>query len=227
MLLLLERGPLRRAIRALSKARAAESSLARSSDGNLFDRALGCGTLVYAPASNVLSGTLDARPAPERMRAVLGAASAPGCSTIVFVAPSSGTYDTEIELLRRSGKPYVVVSTPPLLEEIAAEIGKTETSALWIPRTGRMEVARAADVAEMVFAASETEFQGRVMKVPSRSADLATLFRDAAAQSAKPIRVFPVWPALHRAVRPIARFLRGREPKALTLAAELERRLAV
>src|ERR1044071_1615504 len=170
MLLLVERGPLRRAIRELAKNRARKSSLARWSDENLFERALGCGTLVYAPASNLLSGTLDARPAPDRMRAVLGAACAPGCSTIVFVAPSSGTYDAELELLRRSGKPYVVVSTPPLLEELASEIAKTETRALWVPRTGNIEVAFAADVAESVFSASETELQGRVMRVPTRSA---------------------------------------------------------
>lgn len=222
MLLLLERSPLRRVLRELAKSRDIPVALGRPGDDALFERALGCDTIVYAPASSLLSGTLEPRPDPGRMRRVIGAAHAPGCSLIVLVVPAAGTYDTELDVLRRSGKPYVVVTAPPLIEELSAEIAKTDAAALWLPRTGNIDVGRAVDLAETVLEASRAENHGGVTAAPSRKADLATLFREAAAESPKPVRVVPVWPPLHRAIRPIARWLRGSEPSVLTLAARLE-----
>jgi hypothetical protein len=226
MLVLLGRGPLRRALRSLAESRDVPLSVAKPHDESLFERALGCDAVIYAPASNVLAGTLTPKPAPERMRSVVGASSAPGCSMIVAVVPNSGAYDTELDVLRRSGKPYAIVKTAPLIDEVAAEVASADANALFVPRTGNVEVARASDVAEVIFAAVGAESHGGVSTVPCRSVDLATLFREAAAFSAKPVRVLGVWPPLHRAVRPVARWLRGGEPRALTLAMDLEERLA-
>lgn len=128
----------------------------------------------------------------------------------------------ELDVLRRAGKPYVVVSAPPLLEEIGATIAG-DAGTLWIPESGSIEAAHASDVARAVLAASESEYQGRVERVHGDQMDLATLFREAAGTSAREVRVRGVWPPLHRAIRPVARWLRRGEPPGLSLASELER----
>lgn len=225
MLLLLSKSPLRKAIRELLRSEGLACSLARPDADDLFEQAAGCETIIYAPSSTLLDGTLAGTPRPDRMRAVLGAANAPGCSTVVVVVPSTEAYEPELDVLRRAGKPYVVVVAPPLIEEVGARIAG-DAGTLWIPETGAIEGAHASDVARAVLDACESEYQGRVERVRGEQMDLATLFREAADASARKVRVRGVWPPLHRAIRPVARWLRGEEPHALSLASDLERACA-
>jgi hypothetical protein len=74
--------------------------------------------VVDAPAARLLDGFLDPQPDPARMRRALGAASAPGVGSIVVVVPIGRAYDTEIDVLRRHGKPFVIVESPLLFEEV-------------------------------------------------------------------------------------------------------------
>lgn len=226
MLLLLDKSPLRRAVRALLRARSLPYTLGNDRAPDLFERALDCDTLVYAPTSNLLAGWLEPRPDPERMRTVLAASCAPGCSTLVVVVPSAAAYEPELDILRRDGKPYVIVEAMPLVEEFGCEIAKAGATPLWLPRSGSVPVTRADAVARAVLDASETEFQGRVHVVPATPHDLATLFRDAARATGAGVRVHAVWPPLHRIMRPVARWVLGTEPPALALAAKLEQQSA-
>lgn len=227
MLLVLAKTPLRKAIRSALRERGIPMTSGRPDSEDLFERALDCDTLVYAPASNLLKGTLQPRPRPDRMRAVLRAANAPGCSTVVVVVPDVPSYQSEIDVLQSSGKPYVVVCAPPMVEEIGAQVASDGAGSLWIPRGGSVRASDARDVARAVLRASETEWQGRIETVESRETDLATLFRHAAESVGGRVRVHPVWPPLHRVIRPVARWLRRGEPRALSLASSLERHHAI
>lgn len=221
MLLVMRKGPLRKAIRGAATARGRDCQLASPLADDLFERALGREALVYAPARSLLSGWLQPAPDPDRMRRVVGAAAAPGCSLVVCILPAGTGHDAEVEVLRRSGKPYIIVSAPPLLEEVGLELARTG-SAVWIPRGGRVRVASAEAVARAALDATESEWQGRVERVEGDVLDLPEAFERAARTTRRDIRVHAVWPPLHRVALPVARWLSGgREPPASKLAGAL------
>jgi len=224
MLLLVEKSPLRKAIRNLLSERGYDHALGNPNTEHLFDKALGCETIIYAPTSSMLFGSLAPEPTPARMRAVVGAANAPGCKSIVVVVPKSGDYEPELDVLRRDGKPYVIVRAPPLVEEVGAELANGDHDSLWIAKGGNVEAAHAKEVAEVVLAAVHSQYHGRVEDVQGAHMDMATLFREAAHVGGSQVRVHSVWPPLHRIVRPVARWFNGGEPAALTLAVTLENR---
>lgn len=210
-------GPLRIAIADRLRAMGLSANAAVPRD-DWFEAAMGAECVVYAPAARLLDGLLDPQPDPARMRRALGAASAPGVGSIVVVVPIGRAYDTEIDVLRRHGKPFVIVESPLLFEEVAAHLHESD---LWLPRSGRVAACAATDVAELVATAVAEEPHGRTLTVDAVEMDLATLFRRAADTTAGNVHVHGVPRFLHDVTRPLARWIRGDEPQALALADRL------
>jgi hypothetical protein len=224
MLLVLAKSPLRRALRARLRQTNTPYRLGKPTGDDLFERALGRTAVVYAPTSSALRGVLDPAPVPERMRAVIRAANAPGCGPVVAVVPKGDGYESELDVLRRSGKPYLVIQTPPLLEEVSEELARDGIESVWIPRTGSVEVAAAVEVAASVLAASESDWQGRTETVAGTELGLPDLFEHAADLTGRAIRVHSLWPPLHRLVSPALRWLSGKESNAVRMATTLAAR---
>jgi hypothetical protein len=216
-LLTFDAGPLRSAIADQLQAVGSSVKSVTPSD-DWFAAALGAECVVYAPAARLLDGCLDARPDPARMRRALGAASAPGVGSIVVVVPNGRAYDVELDVLRRHGKPFVVVESPLLFEEVADHLCEAD---LWLPRSGRVAACAASAVAKVVASAIAEQPHGRTLAVQGAEMDLATLFRRAADTSTRSVRVHGVPRWLHDAIRPIARLTRGAEPRTLALADRL------
>lgn len=187
-------------------------------DDTLFDRALGHEILVYLPAGSLLAATLDPKPDPHRMRQVLRAANAPGVRRIVVVVPETGGFQSELDRLRREGKPYIVIESPLLYEEVAKLCARERS--LWLPRAGSVRAASADSLAKAVLAALQSEWDGRVERVRGEPCDVATLFEKATELTDAPCDVYPVWEPVHRLVQPIARFFRL-DPPALVVAERL------
>src|SRR5579883_1158891 len=173
-------GPLGQALRAKIAAKGEELRVARCSDDDLFVKACGCRAVVYLPAPRLLDGRLRPEPSPERVRAVLGATNAPGVELLVVAAPAG--YEDEEAALRKYGCPYVILRTPPLLEEVADDPALHERCAVWLPRGHRVTVARADGVAdEIVRAMGDDSLQGATVDAPSEATDAAEVLRRAAA----------------------------------------------
>ena len=89
--------------------------------------AIECRAIVCTAAPSMLDGKLDPRPSPERMRTIVRAANAPGVKLVVVLVPSGEHYAEEELVLKKDGKPYVILRCPPLVEELADEYnGKVE-----------------------------------------------------------------------------------------------------
>lgn len=218
VLLAFDSGPLRKAIACRLQA-SGMSVVASPSSEEWFERASGAKCVVYAPVGNLLRGTLDPEPDAARMRRLLGVANAAGARTVVVVVPKGKKYDLELDVLRRDGTPYVVVESSFLLEEIGAAMSGDRQ--IWVPRIGRIAASTARAVGDTVGMAVELEPHGRTLHVEEVHADLASLFQRAAQSAGGAIRVHAVPPAVFDFVRPIARWIRGKEPRPLALADEL------
>ncbi|MCU0691505.1 MAG: hypothetical protein MUF54_08895 [Polyangiaceae bacterium] len=190
--------------------------------GDLFGRALHHRAIVYQPAACLLDGLLAPRPDPERSRVVTRASRAPGVELIVMVLPRTDAFVAEEDVLRREGKPYVILRSPVLFEEVAEHLPQDSDQPIWLPRTGQVTATSARAVASAVLDALGTDDQGRVLHVPGETVDVAELFVRASADRAGS-NVHAVWPLLYRVARPVVRALLGREPKALGLADQLMR----
>jgi hypothetical protein len=212
-------GPLAEALRAALQERGEEVRTASTSDDDLFGKAGGCRAIVYLPAPNLLEGRLRPRPAPERMRAVLGATNAPGVRFVAFAAPPG--YEDEELLLRRYGVPYVVMRTPPLLEELASEPALSEPCSVWLPRGRALAVASAPAVAQaLVRAIDDDALQGATTDAPSETLDAAEALRRAAARSGRAtVRTVP--PVVDSMVRRVGRLFRVPEPPIVALHGQL------
>lgn len=212
-----EPGALAKLIKGRLKRAAVPFSLSRV-DEPLFERALGHPVILYVPVTSLLEAALEPKPDPERMRRVLSAANAPGVRRIVAVVPSGGTFASEIEVLRRNGKPYIVIESPLLFEEVAKLCAHDRS--LWLPRAGRVRAASADALITAILAALTSDWDGRLERVPGELCDIATLFEKASELGHGRCDVYPVWEPVHRLVRPIARFF-GPEPRALLIAERL------
>lgn len=150
-LLIAPEGPLRDALRAAFEA--GEPRSAPFDHPDLFGAAVGAGAIVYAPAS----------PAdPERMRRVLGAANAPGVTLLIVVRPPGDDFEPEERLLRRDGKPFVVLAAP----EGSPELGTGLRRAL---REGELQ-GRVVELAAFAPPSAEAAFPRTEAKPPSAEA---------------------------------------------------------
>ncbi len=141
-------GPLGRALHAKLAEAGEQVRVASPADDDLFNKANGARAIVYLPAPNLLEGRLRPQPSVERMRAVLGATNAPGVGLLIMVAPAG--YEDEELALRKYGIPYVVLRTPPLLEEVADDPALHERCSVWLPRGHRVAVGSAETVASEI-----------------------------------------------------------------------------
>jgi hypothetical protein len=230
-LVICEQGPLSSDLTDALLSTGRRVATARPDDDDLFSQALGHEVIVYAPAPSLLAGTLEPRPSRERMRRVLRAARAPGVESVVLVAPARGGFAAEERLLRHSGTPFVLLRSPPLLDEIVEQMGTRGVQALWVPSAGNAPITDGARLAAAIRDAVETENHGTTVLVPGEHLDAPTLFGRAASLfasgGAKPrLHVHGVWPPLYRATRQILRLLGRPEPAALTLWDQLRRQTA-
>jgi hypothetical protein len=212
-------GPLISALQRELERSDGSSEVAPSSDPDLFQRALGHHAILYVPAESILDQKLDPEPDVDRIRAVLGASNAPGVRVLVAVLPEG--YETEIDAIRRFGTPYVILQTPPLLEEIAqamrAEAGRT----LWLPERGQVRAARAEAVAREAIAAIDSEWQGRVIPVEGEALGPNTLLERAAATAGIRLRTHRISVWLYRWFGKLRRWLGGPVPASRALVERL------
>jgi len=219
ILLLAGDGPLARALQDKLADVGEEVRIAPASDDALFNKACGCRAIVYAPAPNLLQGRLRPDPSPDRMRAVLGATNAPGVGLLVVVTPAG--YEDEELALRKYGVPYVIVRTPPLVEELETQPALQARCAVWLPRGRKVAVTSAALAADAIVRASRDDsLQGATVDAPSESVDAAEVLQRAATR-ARRASVRTVAPVLDAAVRRVGRFFHVPEPAIVTLHGQL------
>ena len=218
-LLVGEAGPLTRALQEQLERSEGSLAIARPSDPDLFQRALGHRAILYVPASSILARKLDPEPDPGRIRAVLGASNAPGVRVLVAVLPEG--YEAEIDAIRRFGTPYVILEAPPLLEEVAqamaAEAGKT----LWLPQRGRLMSAQAEAVAREAVGAIDSQWQGRVIPIRGQELGPKSLFEQAAAGAGLRLRIHRISASLFRWFGRLRRWLGGPVPASRALVERL------
>jgi hypothetical protein len=221
-LVVCEQGPLWSAVTDALLSAGKHLATARPGTPELFLLALDKQTIVYAPAPSLLGGTLEPRPSRRRMHRVLRAANAPGVRLLVLLVPAAGGFAEEEALLRRSGKPYVVLRSPPLLDEIAEQMGTAEHEALWVPRAGVAEATDAERLGAALLEALDGEHEGSSIRVKGDTLDAAELFGRAAnlfaTRNAEPrLHIHGVWPPLYRVTRRMLKLLGRPEPAALEL----------
>lgn len=212
-------GLLQAALLARLREQGEDVRVASPSDDDLFSKALGCRAVVYLPAHALLDGRLHPEPAPERIRNVLGATNAPGVELLVVATPPG--YDDEELAVRKYGVPYVIMRSPPLVEELEVQPALHERCAVWLPRGRTVTVTSAPRVADAVVRAlRDDSLQGATIDVPSESVDAAEVLRRAAARSRR-ASVHTVAPALDALVRRVGRLFRVPEPAIVALHGQL------
>lgn len=216
-----ERGPLARALESEARRRGWDVVFASPDDDDLFMKALDQRAVVYVAAPTVLSGIVDPAPDVGRVAVALSAANAPGVEVLVAVFPGGDAYTDEKVAIRKYGKPYVMVELPLVLEELGEAMDGDGAESIWVPNSGRVLAVRARKAARAVLDASVSELQGQVHVLDAKPLDARALFARAANAVGRELSVHAVAPALHRAVRPLAKWIRGGEPKALALADRL------
>jgi hypothetical protein len=186
-------------------------------EDGLFDVARGKRAVVYAPCARLLDGTLSPAPDVHRVRRALRAAYAPGVEVLVVVSPRG--YEPEIDIVRRDGTPYVIVESPPLVEDLGSEVRGAR--ALVVPRAARMGIAEARVLLEHVVDALHTKRPGRVSQVPAGALTPAAAFARAVESEHPRPRVIAMWAPLYRLMMWLAAFLRLRRHPAAQLTARL------
>jgi len=212
-------GPLKGALVARLQEQGEEVRVASPSDDDLFGKAFGCSAIVYLPAATMLEGRLRPEPAPERMKKVLGATNAPGVELLMVATPAG--YEDEELALRKYGVPYVIMRTPPLLEELENQPALQERCAVWLPRGRKVAVTAAPNVAEaIVRALRDDSLQGATIDAPCETLDAAEVLRRAASRIHR-ASVHMVAPELDALVRRVGRFFHVREPAIVALHGQL------
>ena len=150
---------------------------------------------------------------------MLGATNAPGVGLLVVVTPAG--YEDEELALRKYGVPYVIVRTPPLVEELETQPALQARCAVWLPRGRKVAVTSAALAADAIVRASRDDsLQGATVDAPSESVDAAEVLQRAATR-ARRASVRTVAPVLDAAVRRVGRFFHVPEPAIVTLHGQL------
>jgi hypothetical protein len=212
-------GPLGVAIREAIRAKGEEVRTAPVGDpADLFMEALGCRAIVCTAAPSLLDGKLEPSASPERMTTVVRAANAPGVELVVVVVPSGEQYAEEERVLKRDGKPYVIVRAAPLVEELAVAANFHVGGSLWLARGRKTAITTAASLGSTVAKAlDEGSWQGDTVEVPSEEVDLAEAVRRAAHAAGARAAVRATPPALSAVRDRLAGWFGVRRPPALAL----------
>jgi len=204
VLLVSEPGVLRNALEQRLGCQPSDVVPARIAGADAFSMATGKRAVVYVAAANLLEASVDPRPDPARMRRVVGTANAPGVELLVAVMPRGGAYGPEIDVLRRSGKPYIIVESDPLLEEVGALLKSDSRRAFLLPREPQKTAfTRLERVTAAVASAIDSDAHGSRFSVQHESAPLPEVLRRAARELRRPARVFGVPSSLYRRVEPL------------------------
>lgn len=210
-------GPLGIAVRGAIEGTGEGVKSALWTDDSLFEKALGCRAIVHAMMPSLLDGKLAPAPSPDRMRAVLRASRAPGVELVVIVAPLGVAYDEELLVLKKDGKPYVIVRCAPLLEEIAEAADFATTRRLWLARGATTPIATAFHAsAEILRALRDDSLQGRTIEL-AEPVDVADAIARAAQIAGAPADVQPTSRAIGTMYRKISSWLGRADPPALAL----------
>ena len=123
----------------------------------------------------------------------------------------------------------MVLRAPPLLDEVVAQMGMGGREALWVPRSGVVEITDGDRLSAKVLRAIDGEQDGSTLRASGEILDAPTLFARAvnlfAASGVAPrLHIHGVWPPLYRFTRSLLRLLGRPEPAALTLWDKLGQR---
>jgi hypothetical protein len=168
--------------------------------------------VVYITSSSLADG--EGVSSPDRMRAALQAAHAPGVEVLVVVAPLQG-YDDEIAVLKRDGIPYVVLRAPMLIEDLAGSLAGE--SLVVVPRDAAVRTARLRAVTDAVAAALETEDQGRTIEIAGEQLPASVAIEQAASVAGSRVWVLSIWAPLMRVIRWFGKLLGRPRRHALAL----------
>lgn len=210
-------GPLGIAVRGAIEGKGEGVKSAPWNDEDLFEKAMGCRAIVHAIAPNLLDGKLAPAPSRDRMRAVLRASRAPGVVLVVVVAPLGTAYDDEELVLKKDGKPYVIIRCAPLLEEIAEAADFAASRHLWVARGAKTPIATAFHAsAEVLRALRDDSLQGRTIEL-AEHVDVADAMARAAQIAGAPAEVRPTSRVLSTVYRKVSSWLGRANPPALAL----------
>jgi hypothetical protein len=221
VLLVADRGPLRTAIERELSQSTEGAVLARSTDTDLFQRALGQRAIIYVVSASLLEGKLDPEPSTARVGRILSASTAPGVRILVAVVPCGGGFEPEIMAIRRFGTPYVIVEGPPLFEELAEVIAADDPKTIWLPAQGHAAMTFAHAVARETRVAIDTEQQGRVVPVTAEALGPVASVRRAAASRALRTRVHRLWLWAYRLAGRIRKRMKSAPPRYRVLLERL------
>ena len=165
-------GALRAAVHQALRGSQEKVTFALSAD-DLFEAALGCRAIVHISAA--AAGGRSPEDEAVRVRAVLGAALAPGQRRLVAVLSSASDDDATVPAIRRSGTPYVILRVPRLLEDAGRRLVDDPTRHHWVPGMARERVVAAHEVARRVVAALAADADGVVEELAGETLSWAQI----------------------------------------------------
>lgn len=222
ILLIADQGCLQTALQEAVEGMGEHVRSASSQDADLFMSALGCSTILYAPERSLFEANANPKPSPDRMRAVVRAAQAPGVKLVIVVEPLSDSYAAEEDVLVRDGVPYVILRSAPLLEEVAEGTSFQGSKSIWLPRGQRVELATAESLrASVADAFTRDDVQGRTVQVPAENLELGEWVRRAASLAGVDVRVHVAAPGVSKAMRKLSSWFGYEQPDLGALAARV------
>lgn len=216
-------GPLGIATRGAIRGMAEDVRSASVDDPDLFMTAIGCRAIVGAAEPNLLDGKLDPRPSPQRMRALVRAANAPGVKLVVVVVPSGQRYAEEELVLKKDGVPYVILRCAPLVEELAEAANFHVSGSLWLARGKTTAITSSSALVNAIRRAIyDGSLQGGTLEVPSETIELAEAVRRAARAAGAHTDVRAMSPRISAARRTLSGWLGLPRSSALSLCERLQ-----
>lgn len=195
-----------------------------SRDDDLFAKALDHDTLIYLPAKSFLHPPrLEGPRVEEEVRAVLGAANAPGVNLLVVALPARVQAEIVEAAVQHSGVPYFIVRSPALIEELRYELAGEVPKTVWAPRCDGAALGQADTLVRAVRGCFVDDRQGRTIELAATLTDIPSALRRVL--SIEEGRVVSVWPPIFRVGRAATRILCGHDaPYARLIDALLARR---
>lgn len=213
ILVLCEPGHVASAVRETGERLGAELRFASVTDDDLFMHAVGCEAIIYVAEPRLLDASEHC--APERMRAVVRAAHAPGVKHVVAVFPHGEAWRDEAALLQKDGVGYTILRSRPLLDELADATNFHAARSVWLPRGKTVDlVSRDALTAAIRGAIVRDDWCGATIDVPGERMEMAEAMRRAAELAGAGVRVHVTSPSMSFAMRKLSLWM-GLQPPEL------------